>query len=107
MHIAVKILGIIGFVLLLIALALYIVWLAYGSYLLTLFQSGAFTNSLCRGMVVYVVLMYIYLFIFFGFLIATCVWTIFGQKGDDSKKSREGAKSNLKMPPTKMITAMV
>lgn len=103
----VKIAGIIGVILVIIAFVLYIIWLGIGSYLIGQFGASAIFEKVCRGITAYVVFMYIYLFIFIGAVIAAVLFSMFGAKDDGSKKGRDSAKSNLKMPPTKVLTAMV
>ncbi len=107
-HIAVKILAVIGFILLIIGLILFIAMLAFGSYLIGQFGGRATFNGTCRSMLAYLLMMYLYLVVFIGSCIGASVWAIFGSRGDDpNKKGRESAKSNLKLPPTKVLTAMV
>lgn len=106
-HFSIKIAGVIGLILLFIAFVLFVLWLALGSYLIGQFGPSAFFEKVCRGIVFYVIFMYIYLFIFLGTVVAAIVFSLFGNKDDASKKGRDSAKSNLKMPPTKLLTAMV
>lgn len=103
----IKIVGVVGFTFLAIGLILYILWLALGSYLIGLFGVRALFATLCRKIVAYVIFMYIYLLFFLVAMLAAILWSIFGSRDDKSKKGRDSAKSKPKMPPTKMLTAMV
>lgn len=103
----VKIAGVVGLILVIIAFALYVIWLGIGSYLIGQFGASAFFENVCRGIVAYVIFMFIYLFIFLGTVVAAILFSMFGGKEDGSKKGRDSAKSNLKLPPTKVLTAMV
>ena len=107
-HYAVKILAVIGMVFVAIGFALYVAWLAFGSYLIGQFGGRAPFNGTCRSMLAYVLMMYFYLIGFVGASVGVILWAAFGSRdGGEAKKGRESAKSDLKMPPTKMLTAMV
>lgn len=59
-----------------ILLSAYIAWLAFGTYLVVVMNSNRRNKVVCRNIIVYVVIMYIYLgcLIIFGLIV--CLWKI-------------------------------
>ena len=106
-HIAVKILAVIGMIFLFIGLVLFLAMLFFGSYLIGQFGGRAPFNNTCRSMLFYVLMMYVYIFAFIAACVGATLWVFFGSRDDKAQKGRESAKSDLKLPPTKVLTAMV
>lgn len=58
---------------------LFLSWLALGTFLSTVMDSHArLTNLLCRNIVVYLIILYLYLFCLIGFGVVVAVWKIHG-----------------------------
>ena len=86
---AVTICSIICFILVILAGALFIGWVALGTYLLTTYGASVIlTQTLCRNTAIYIVMLYIYLILFIVVCIAAAVWKI----------CNLGQKPNIKMP---------
>ena len=85
----VTIVSIICFILVILAGALFIGWVALGTYLLTTYGASVIiSKALCRNTAIYVVLLYIYAMVFIVVCIAAGVWKI----------CNLGSKPNIKMP---------
>jgi len=57
-----------------IVVAIFVGWIALGSYLLSTYRPNAIIVDLCRNTAIYVALFYIYLVVFVALCIAACVW---------------------------------
>ena len=104
-----KILAVIGFILLILGLLVYMAWLILGSYLISTFGPKAAFEKVCRGLLLYVVFMYIYLIVFLATIVASSVWAIHASVAgkDSTKKSRGSVESKPKMPSSTLVKAMI
>ena len=96
----VRVLAIGGFVLLAIAIVIYLTWLGVGVWLITTMGGTSITfQSICRRIITYVVFMVMYIIVLVGVIVATAIWAIHGGgKEDPDKKMRPSKKSKLKKP---------
>ena len=82
----VRIISAIGCIIVLLVLAVYLGWVAAGTYLVLKLHSG---DALCRNTVIYVVLFYVYLVILVVVGMAMIVWKI-RDWVSSKKKSKPG-----------------
>ena len=96
----VKVLAVLGFVLLALAIFIYLIWLGVGVWLITTMGGTSITfQSICRRIITYVVFMVMYIIVLIGVIVATAIWSIHGTKEDANKQARPSKKSKPKMPP--------
>ena len=97
---AVKVLALLGFILLALGMAIYIGWLALGTYLISTMGGVNFVfQATCTGIIAYVVFMFMYILVLVGVIIASCIWSVHGTTEDLAKKSRPSKQSKPKLPP--------
>lgn len=70
-----------------LVLAVYLGWVAVGTYFVLKLHSW---NALCRNTVIYVVLLYVYLVILLVVGVVICAWSMRRAAAGTSKKKRTG-----------------
>ena len=80
-----------------LCLLLYFIWLALGTYLIVLTNSDAYSASICRNTLVYLIFLYIYLICGVVFWIIVCLWKI-----NSVRSSKSSKKSLISMDSVKI-----
>lgn len=86
---AIRIVSAIGVIIVFLVLAVYLGWLAMGTYFVLKLHSW---DALCRNTVIYVVLLYVYLLILVVVGVVMCLWSVrkAAAAGTSKKKKRTG-----------------